>query len=147
MCYVGKATKIFIFIVTVLVVLGLVLGLGILRHHHHTTANEFSDGSCSRLPPHAISAPNFNSPTPPSSFKYHPTPPTISLTNPTPPHPSDANPSSLLSLMQQSPPPPPEETALPNPPSVAGPPINRPTLGLALVAQALVHVFCVAMYL
>ncbi|WVZ22471.1 hypothetical protein V8G54_001015 [Vigna mungo] len=64
MCYVGKATKIFIFIVTVLIVMGLVLGLGILRRRHHTTANECFDGSCSRLPPPAISIPNFNSPTP-----------------------------------------------------------------------------------
>ncbi|KAL9322545.1 hypothetical protein ACSQ67_010598 [Phaseolus vulgaris] len=144
MCYVGKATKIFIFIVTVLLVLGLVLGLGLLRRRHHTnTANDCSDGSCFHPSP-SLPDPNFNSPTPPSSIQYPPTPPTIPVTNPTapvtnptPPPPSDTNPSSPPPPMLQSPPPPPppEETAPPNPPSVAAPPINTPTPGSALVAQ------------
>ncbi|WVY96214.1 hypothetical protein V8G54_028365, partial [Vigna mungo] len=50
-----------------------VLGLGILRRRHHTTADECFDRSCLRLPPPAISAPNINSLTslPPFNTSYH----------------------------------------------------------------------------
>lgn len=151
MCYVGKATKIFIFIVTVLVVLGLVLGLGILsRHHrHNNTLNKCSDGSCFHQSP-PFTDPNFNPPTPPSSIPPPPTSPTVPVTNspppvtnPTPPPPpSDTDPSSPPPPpMLQSPPPPPEESDPPNPPSVAAPPTNNPTPEPALVAQGPVHVF------
>ncbi|KHN36565.1 hypothetical protein glysoja_001296 [Glycine soja] len=76
MCYVGKATKIFIFIVTVLVVLGLVLGLGLLRRHHHNTSNKCSDESCIiPSPATTFPNPNFNTPTPPSPIDNNPTTP------------------------------------------------------------------------
>ncbi|KAK7263569.1 hypothetical protein RJT34_31161 [Clitoria ternatea] len=66
MCYVGKATKIFIFIVTVLVVVGIVFGFGLLRRSHRNNAVKCSDGTCN-----TISAPDSSgfllpSPPPPS---------------------------------------------------------------------------------
>ncbi|KAK9155895.1 hypothetical protein Sjap_003375 [Stephania japonica] len=54
MCYVGKATKIFIFIVTVLVVVGLLMGFGLLRHHnkaHKCAGGGAGDPSCYQPPP------------------------------------------------------------------------------------------------
>ncbi|KAK9133587.1 hypothetical protein Scep_013115 [Stephania cephalantha] len=54
MCYVGKATKIFIFIVTVLVVVGLVVGFGLIRHHnkaHKCSGAGAGDPSCYQPPP------------------------------------------------------------------------------------------------
>ncbi|XP_064995400.1 uncharacterized protein Os04g0629400-like [Musa acuminata AAA Group] len=42
-CYVGKATRIFFFVVAVLVVVGLVLGFGFIRHGSHGSNTR---GSC-----------------------------------------------------------------------------------------------------
>ncbi|CAN6890917.1 unnamed protein product [Brassica oleracea var. botrytis] len=41
LCYVGKATKIFIFIVTVVVVIGLVVGFGIHRRNSHHCSGDY----------------------------------------------------------------------------------------------------------
>lgn len=38
-CYVGKATKIFFIVVVVLVIAGLILGFGVLRHHSDNGAD------------------------------------------------------------------------------------------------------------
>ncbi|KAG6589183.1 hypothetical protein SDJN03_17748, partial [Cucurbita argyrosperma subsp. sororia] len=56
MCYVGKATKIFIFIVTVLVVLGLVLAFGVFRHSLQKPHKCLGDSCFS--PPTAFPNPN-----------------------------------------------------------------------------------------
>ncbi|XVF66954.1 hypothetical protein PTKIN_Ptkin10aG0081300 [Pterospermum kingtungense] len=103
MCYVGKATKIFIFIVTVLVVSGLILGFGLFRHGLHKS-HKCSGDSCSVFP-------NPMTP-PPSSSSYLPSP-AIGSNQPTTP---TSNPS---------PNPPPSSTPTPNPPP--SPPTGDPT--------------------
>ncbi|KAJ0961037.1 hypothetical protein J5N97_001010 [Dioscorea zingiberensis] len=80
-CYVGKATKIFFFIVVVLVVTGLVLGFGILcrgaTHKpngsplHSTPSNPSSPSSSSSFPSVA-SPPPLLSPPNPISFQVSP---------------------------------------------------------------------------
>lgn len=122
MCYVGKATKIFIFIVTVLVVLGLVLGFGFMRHGLQKS-HKCSGNSC--FSPPAV-FPNPNSATPggaaPISASNQPqNPPNPPYSNPNPPPqnpipafppPSDATPAS---------PPPPDDIPTSPPPPVAIP--------------------------
>ncbi|KAE8075761.1 hypothetical protein FH972_014449 [Carpinus fangiana] len=97
MCYVGKATKIFfIFIVTVLVVLGLVLGFGLLRRTLQNT-HKCSGDSCHSSSPSPLVAfpnPSFTPPSPPNPYPC--ADPNIS-NQPSPPNP---NPSP------SSPPPP-----------------------------------------
>ncbi|KAK8508606.1 hypothetical protein V6N13_130606 [Hibiscus sabdariffa] len=119
-CYVGKATKIFIFIVTVLVALGLLLGLRLLRHAHPKSHN------CS---PDSCPSSSFvgNTPPPPSPSSPPPSPafnpPTAYPTSPPPP-PQFPPPSAA--------PPPPAPTAV-----LAPPPSNQPTP--VLVAPGPVH--------
>ncbi|KAF6173915.1 hypothetical protein GIB67_039866 [Kingdonia uniflora] len=46
MCFVGKATKIFIFIVTVLVVMGLIVGFGLAKRGLNHKTHKCDGGSC-----------------------------------------------------------------------------------------------------
>ncbi|GLT54738.1 hypothetical protein SLA2020_279130 [Shorea laevis] len=113
MCYVGKATKIFIFIVTaVLVVLGLFMGFGLLRHTLQKTQKCSGDSchSSSSSPPVAFPYPSFS---PPSPLNPNPCPDPIISNQPSP---SNPNPSP-------SPPPQPPLPAA----TTAVPPINQPS--------------------
>ncbi|KAC3646409.1 hypothetical protein FH972_027201 [Carpinus fangiana] len=103
LCYVGKATKIFfIFIVTVLVVLGLVMGFGLLRHTLQNT-HKCSGDSChssSSSPPVAFPNPGFSPPSPPNP--YTSLDPNISnQPNPPNPNPSPISPSSPAAPINQ----------------------------------------------
>ncbi|GMH07186.1 hypothetical protein Nepgr_009026 [Nepenthes gracilis] len=115
MCYVGKATKIFIFIVTVVAVITLVLGFGLLRRgikKFHKCADPSCRSSPIELPkPNASSNPNLN-PNPNPSPGTNNYPPPTANTNPNPPPSSNPYP----------PPPPAVTTAAPptdSPPSTA----------------------------
>ena len=131
MCYVGKATKIFIFIVTVLVVLGLVLGFGLLRHGLQKTHKCFGDSCQSSSsfyspPAPVVFSPGFG----PSNPNPNPSP-DPSSNQPSPPNP---NPNPSL-----SPPPPnfnpilsppptnPNQSPPPPPTMVVPPPMNQPS--------------------
>ncbi|KAL6213489.1 hypothetical protein ACLB2K_012936 [Fragaria x ananassa] len=72
MCYVGKATKIFIFVVTILVRVGIVLGFGILSHNLRDKSHKCSDNSCGSSP--------LQFPSPTSTFNLISTPPPPSST-------------------------------------------------------------------
>ncbi|PIA58471.1 hypothetical protein AQUCO_00500423v1 [Aquilegia coerulea] len=88
MCYVGKATKIFIFIVTVVVVIGLILGFGLFRHA--SEKNQKCSGYSCETPSTSTSTPpsQFTTPdpipattstaAPPTSFNAPPSPVAIS---------------------------------------------------------------------
>ncbi|KAL4348098.1 hypothetical protein GQ457_17G005030 [Hibiscus cannabinus] len=122
MCYVGKATKIFIFIVTVLVVSGLVLGFGLLRHGH----SHKCDGDSCRPPPNVFPNPISTTNSPPSS-SYNPPSPAIDSNSP-----ADQDPTPPPISTDPNPPPP----QLPPPPPVSStvlpvPPYNQPTPVLA----------------
>uniref|UniRef100_A0A6M2EFQ8 Uncharacterized protein n=1 Tax=Populus davidiana TaxID=266767 RepID=A0A6M2EFQ8_9ROSI len=159
MCYVGKATKIFIFIVTVLVILGFVLVFGLLRHHLHKSQN-CADDSCQspHLPfptppltvPTGLTPPSpmgFSPPSPPDSGSTPPPSPpdtgtTPLLLSPPPPSPPDTGTTPLL----LSPPPPP--LPLPPPPlpppaspviNGAPPPTNNPPSSTVLVTPGPLH--------
>ncbi|KAL0405564.1 UNVERIFIED_CONTAM: hypothetical protein Slati_3870300 [Sesamum latifolium] len=97
MCYVGKATKIFIFIVTALVVTGLVLGFGLLRHHGKS--HKCSPDSCPEATPVIYPTPN---PDPASSFTPNPSTNPNPAPSPPPPPPADNSGPSV----PDSPPPP-----------------------------------------
>ncbi|XP_050134263.1 proline-rich receptor-like protein kinase PERK2 isoform X1 [Malus sylvestris] len=157
MCYVGKATKIFIFVVTVLVVLGLVLGFGVLRHgfqkSHKCSADSYScrplssppiqfpnpnSGSNQPIPPNSDPTltqpsppnPNFNPPPPPNP-DLTPSPPT-SISTPPPPTPptsilSPPPPTSILSLPPPSPTSNPPSFPPPLPATTAAPPFSPPS--------------------
>ncbi|XP_058217540.1 uncharacterized protein Os04g0629400-like [Rhododendron vialii] len=118
MCYVGKATKIFIFIVAALVVTGLVLGFGLFRSALHKS-HKCSGDSCNDQASPAV-FPNPTTPsTPTSASTLTPTPNPSS--NPYPPPPAP-NPGST-----PTPPPPPPEVMPPPPQPVvvaAAPPPN-----------------------
>ncbi|XP_038991290.1 uncharacterized protein Os04g0629400-like [Hibiscus syriacus] len=96
-CYVGKATKIFIFIVTVLVALGLVLGFGLIRHGHKNS-HKCSGDSCSSLvfptppPPSSSSSPLIGSSNPPPSPTSNPPPAADPTTSPPAPLTTNPNP-------------------------------------------------------
>ncbi|GFY99133.1 hypothetical protein Acr_13g0005340 [Actinidia rufa] len=113
MCYVGKATKIFIFIITALVVTGLVLGFGILRNGLHK-AHKCSGDSCHQA--QAV----FPNPTP-NNNTTPPAPNSSSILNPPPPPPPPveitvAPPPVAITV---APPPPVAVTVEPPPPPVA----------------------------
>ncbi|OVA13149.1 hypothetical protein BVC80_8917g11 [Macleaya cordata] len=80
MCYVGKATKIFIFVLTVLVVSSLILTFSLLRRHHeHHKVNNCTGDSCNHSPalPNPIPAftatpPSYNSPPTPGAVLQSP---------------------------------------------------------------------------
>ncbi|KAL6527431.1 hypothetical protein OROGR_016521 [Orobanche gracilis] len=118
MCYVGKATKIFVLIVAILVITGLVLGFTLLRHHGiHKKSNNCDSDSCEETAPIVFPAPDSNSSSisgtpnpsgtsnPPqgessgSSVPDSPTPPL------TPPPPPSDNSNSRPSVPNMSPPP------------------------------------------
>ncbi|KAI4334075.1 hypothetical protein L6164_018812 [Bauhinia variegata] len=130
MCYVGKATKIFIFIVTVLVVLGLVLGFGLIRRTHHRK-NDCSDGHCSIPPPATyFPSPTFSSLSPPQPGQ-NPSPdtpatPNPGSTQPSPPAQDPSPPNPILGppppITNPSPPPPSPDLNQPPPPLLASPP-------------------------
>ncbi|CAH9089252.1 unnamed protein product [Cuscuta europaea] len=142
-CYIGKATKIFIFIVTLLVVTGLLLGLrGFLtKHRNHKDADNTScyADSCdltanpnSQINP--ISAfPNTNSGSvPPNngpSSSAQPPPPPGSL-NPSLNNPNFTPPSPQFQA--STPPPPQSQSVSARPPSLSPP-------SAALVASGPVH--------
>ncbi|GAV79954.1 hypothetical protein CFOL_v3_23416, partial [Cephalotus follicularis] len=148
MCYVGKATKIFIFIVTVLVVLGLVLGFRFMREVIHKS-HICSSNSC--LSPPIVFSPNptitppgsnqpapgsaSTQPSPPNSppssppFSNPSPPPSPPFFNPSPPPPG----STVLNLR----PPPPQLTSPPPPPPLAPTPYSSPNP--TWVAQGPVH--------
>ncbi|XP_052177617.1 leucine-rich repeat extensin-like protein 3 [Diospyros lotus] len=108
MCYVGKATKIFIFIVTVLVVTGLVLGFGILRRRSHKN-HDCSGDSCLESPEVFPAAPTLT-PNPNPNPNPIPNPPP-------PPYPPIPNPGSF----PLPPPPPAVVGSTAQPPSFAPP--------------------------
>ncbi|KAJ6908476.1 hypothetical protein NC651_018782 [Populus alba x Populus x berolinensis] len=134
MCYVGKATKIFIFIVTVLVILGFVLVFGLLRHHLHKSQN-CADDSCQ--------SPHLPFPTPPLTVPTGLTPPSpMGFSPPSPPDYGSTPPPSPpdTGTTPLSPPPPP--LPLPPPPlpppaspviNGAPPPTNNPPSSTVLV--------------
>ncbi|XP_038713369.1 splicing factor 3B subunit 4-like [Tripterygium wilfordii] len=134
MCYVGKATKIFIFIVTVVLVLGLVFGFGLLRHGLHNKSHKCSGDYCNS-PPLILPNPSPNNPSSnsPSSAQFSPPNP-----NPppdpgfTPPSPTQLSPPSS----SLSPPPPDTNPATPPPNSASLPPPPPPTGGTALTGAA-----------
>ncbi|GLT58633.1 hypothetical protein SLA2020_315070 [Shorea laevis] len=148
MCYVGKATKIFIFIVTVLVVLGLVLGFGLLRHGLQKTHKCSGDSCFSPSSPIVIPNPTSSSSppgsNPPSFGSTQPSPPTSNPSpNPptsNPPPPSIPPPTLPSPTENPSPPPPitnpnppPQFSTPPPPPStatLAAPPFNPPNPAL-----------------
>lgn len=107
MCYVGKATKIFIFIVTILVVTGLVLGLDFLRKSRSST------------PPQPQFTNPYTSPTGLNSVPPNPVPP-----NPVSPPALYPNPPLDLTPNPPSRPNP----VLPPPPFTAVPPTIPPPL-------------------
>ncbi|XP_050210504.1 protein TRACHEARY ELEMENT DIFFERENTIATION-RELATED 7A-like [Mercurialis annua] len=122
MCYVGKATKIFIFIVTVLVVLGFTLGFGFLRHgihkSHSSSPISFPTPNypiITQPPPN--SNPIYNQP--PS--EQNPPPQFSNLTPPPPPPPPDNSGGSEGGGVNASPPPPSPVFLSPPPPPPIGP--------------------------
>lgn len=133
MCYVGKATKIFIFIVTVLVVLGLVLGFGLLRHGLQKTHKCFGDSCQSSSsfyspPAPVVLSPGFGPPNPnpnpnpsPDSSSNQPSPP-----NPNP-NPSLSPPPPNSNPILSPPPTNPNPSAPPPPTMVVPPPMNQPS--------------------
>ena len=136
MCYVGKATKIFIFIVTVLAVTGLVIGFGLLRHSIQKT-HKCSGDSCLQ-PPSSIYPDPSATPTPFLTPNPNPTP--IPNPNPNPnPNPSpnpnpNPNPSPNPNLNPPPPPlplspttpPPPAQTTLATAPIYSPPALPTP---------------------
>lgn len=131
MCYIGKATKIFIFLITVLVITGLVLGFSVLRRSLHLKSHKCSGESCSQsdfYPPPPLEFPLPSTPDPNASnssdpLSNPPPPPTPSLsgsgTNPSPPPPAASlasPPSESSSIQTASPPPPPVSVLKTSPP-------------------------------
>lgn len=129
MCYVGKATKIFIFIVTVLVVLGLVLGFGFMRHGLQKS-HKCSGNSCFS-PPTVFPNPNSatpgggaapisasNQPQNPPDSNLYPPPQNVIPASPPPPNAIPTSPPPPDSIPNPLPPPPPvlPETQSPPPP-------------------------------
>jgi hypothetical protein len=150
MCYVGKATKIFIFIVTVLVILGLVLGYELLRHRLHKSHKCSGDDDDCHPPQLTFPNPTTSGPsglTPPSAagiYQFSPPPPTPpdSGTNLHPPPPPPTPPDIGTNL--PPPPPPPPLLLSPPPPAVpavtgAPPPSNNPPSSTVLVTPGPVH--------
>ncbi|KAB5548367.1 hypothetical protein DKX38_011773 [Salix brachista] len=109
MCYVGKATKIFIFIATVLVILGLALFFSLLSHHQKS--QNCADDSC-RHPQLSFPTPPTvpPGPTPPSPMGFYPPSPPDSGSTPPPPD----------TGTNQPPPPPPDTGANQPPPPDTG---------------------------
>ncbi|KAM7498256.1 hypothetical protein LguiA_022670 [Lonicera macranthoides] len=114
MCYVGKATKIFIFIATAIVVTGLLLGFGLTHHVIHKT-HQCSGDTCP--------------PTPQLYPSNNPTPPTPNFNN------SPGSPAAPPPPQSQSPPPPPNEDSgstpnlpPPDPPASVPPPPPPPVV-------------------
>ncbi|KAL3332848.1 hypothetical protein AABB24_033090 [Solanum stoloniferum] len=127
MCYVGKATKIFIFIVTVLVVTGLILGFRLLRHHNQKGENKCSGDSCDQnqyqspiiYPPPTTSTSTNNPISPlPISTPSQPNTPNPNL--PPPPPPPD-NPTPETPNLT---PPPPPDTVVSTPPPLPPPAVS-----------------------
>lgn len=108
MCYVGKATKIFILLITFLFITGLILGFGFLRHAIHKTP--CSGDSCRQSSP--LTPPN---PNPTTSPDPNPS------ANDLPPPPPDQNHGSI-----HYPPPPPPPVAAAAPPPNLSPPLVAP---------------------
>ncbi|KAI7750897.1 hypothetical protein M8C21_025949, partial [Ambrosia artemisiifolia] len=114
-----KATKIFIFLITVLLITALVLGFSLLRRNIHINSHKCSGDSCSQshpypAPPPVIfpitSTPASGSSNPSDLFPPPPpSPPSGSSSDlaPPPPAPSLAPPPSESSNGNQAPPPPP----------------------------------------
>ena len=113
MCYVGKATKIFIFIVTVLAVTGLVIGFGLLRHSIQKT-HKCSGDSCLQ-PPSSVYPDPSATPTPFLTPNPNPTP----IPNPNPSPNPNPNPSPNPNLNPPPPPPPPPPLSPTTPPPPA----------------------------
>ncbi|KDP42503.1 hypothetical protein JCGZ_00300 [Jatropha curcas] len=125
MCYVGKATKIFIFIVTVLVVLGLTLGFGLLRHGLKK-AHHCSGDSCHSSPPFTFPNPNPSlnpSPSSPNAVPAGnpPSPPDSGTNQPSPPDSGPNQPSNPSPPQFSSPPPPDSNLIIPPPPPAPEP--------------------------
>ncbi|KAL3567568.1 hypothetical protein D5086_030219 [Populus alba] len=162
MCYVGKATKIFIFIVTVLVILGLVLGFELLRHRLHkshkcsdedddchppqlTFPNPTTSGPSGLTPPSTAGISQSSPPPPPPPPP--PTPPDIGTNLPPPPPPPPTPPDIGTNLPPPPPPsplllsPPPPPPPPPTVPAVTGapPPSNNPPSSTVLVTPGPLH--------
>ncbi|KVI04160.1 hypothetical protein Ccrd_017532 [Cynara cardunculus var. scolymus] len=115
MCYVGKATKIFIFIITVLVITGLVIGFSVIRRTIHPKSHKCSGESCFQSefyppPPPPLEMPISSAPDPNASNPSDPTSNPSSFPPPPPPSSSSSGSSSNLST-------PPPAASLPSPPS------------------------------
>jgi len=151
MCYVGKATKIFIFIVTVLVILGLVLGYELLRHRLHKSHQCSGDDDDCHPPQLTFPNPTTSGPSglpPPSTagiYQFSPPPPTPpdSGTNLHPPPPPPPTPPDIGTNLPPPPPPPPLLLSPPPPsaPDITGapPPSNNPPSNTVLVTPGPVH--------
>ncbi|CAA3027581.1 leucine-rich repeat extensin 3 [Olea europaea subsp. europaea] len=126
MCYVGKATKIFIFLVAVVVVTGLVLGFGLFKHALHHKTHKCTDESCQQsttpvIFPSPPTQPHGDNPSPNGPNPISPPPrdsPSENVPNPS------VSPPPPLSL--PPPPPPAESLPPPPPPSVVPPPAVSP---------------------
>ncbi|XP_021774091.1 proline-rich receptor-like protein kinase PERK2 [Chenopodium quinoa] len=136
MCYVGKATKIFIFIVIVLAFIGLILGFTLIKHgvrKSHKCSESSSDSSCSptiQQFPNPIPAPLISTtpnpnPNPDSNPSPYP-PPNVNPTLSPPPNPNLYPPPSSGSGSGSSPvmtpPPPPPAPVMISPVVVPVPP-------------------------
>ncbi|KAK4577356.1 hypothetical protein RGQ29_027742 [Quercus rubra] len=133
MCYVGKATKIFIFIVTVLVVLGLVLGFGLLRHGLQKTHKCFGDSCQSSSsfyspPAPVVFSPGFGPPNPNPNPNPTPDPSSNQPSPPNPnPNPSLSPPPPNSNPILSPPPTNPNPSPPPPPTMVVPPPMNQPS--------------------
>ncbi|PWA51143.1 hypothetical protein CTI12_AA466430 [Artemisia annua] len=122
----GKATKIFIFIISVIAITGLVVGFGFIRHHTHPKSHQCSSGDdclfSGYSPPTPPSAqlpfPSLPNPSNPSdqttSPPSPPQPPETAQSPPAPPSENSQPPPAPEN--PQSPPAPPSETSVPPPP-------------------------------
>lgn len=125
MCYVGKATKIFIFLITVLIITSLVFVFGILRRTVHAKSHQCSGDSCYQsdfYPPPSPPFPEFSIPSAPDLTFNPPPPPSLSPSRP----PSSPGSSTSLSMpppAAASAPPPPPESSVDRTPSPPPPPV------------------------
>lgn len=133
MCYIGKATKIFICVITILFAGGIVLTISLVkRHHDHKSYNCYGE-DCQQPAPSLPSTgfpPNAYSPPTPSAILRSPIrappPPQNKPSEPSQPNPpSDLSPPSEPS--QSNPPPPSDPISPPSPPSetIQPPPPNQ----------------------
>ncbi|MCL7026762.1 hypothetical protein MKW94_023352 [Papaver nudicaule] len=127
MCYVGKATKIFICVITILVAVGIILTFSLVKRHNDHKNHNCSGQDCQQpftAYPSPVFTPNTYSPPSPSAvlrspFRTPPPPPyQPSQSTPESPPSEPSPPSDPISPPSPpvSPPSPPTETIQPPPP-------------------------------